>query len=313
MTKKISSKTTNKSLKGGGKKDRCDRYKNKKTHGLPTNYVYRHCKKCPKNKTFRIFQEGNAYRNVRNACIDTESHKKSKQKAKDKETKCVSLKNVHWYGWKGFPCKGTSDEKKYRAYLNEEIKKFTENKMKHSHPESVIKTTKKEIQELNDFYKQKGGGKQNKQNKRTFRLSKWVLPTLPRSALKKMDSEVLQGYARLYKIKPCKGCEPYTDKDLIRELSRFIPSDKINKDYWDCIKKGKKSIGKYPFKSRNNTSKKFKEMSLHDQVKHTNQKIRRMRKKYKKEIDVYSKRSRKLYETCNKQREKQMKKQIKGK
>ena len=142
-------------------------------------------------------------------------------------------------------------------------------------------------------------------------VSKWVLPTLPRSALRRMDSDTLNKYAKMYKVKPCKGCDPYTDKDLVRELSKFIPSDKIKRDYWKCIKS--KKVGKYPIKARNDTSKAYQKMSLHEKVKHTNKRVRTLRKKHKKEIDAYHNRSRKALEECKKQRQKQMEKQIRGK
>ena len=153
--------------------------------------------------------------------------------------------------------------------------------------------------------------KRTRKNKQNGGVSKWVLPTLPRSALRKMDTDKLNKYAKLYKVKPCKGCDPYTDKDLVRELSRFIPSDKIKHDYDKCIKT--KKVGKYPIKARNDTSKAFKKMSLKERVKHTNKKIRKLRKKHKKEIDAYHKRSRKALEECGKEKKKQMEKQIKGK
>ena len=72
------------------------------------------------------------------------------------------------------------------------------------------------------------------------RLSKWVLPTLKISTLKKLDRDTLEGYAKLYKVK---GFKKLTDKELISKLSKFIPSDKIKKDYYKCIKSHK--IGKY--------------------------------------------------------------------
>ena len=53
-------------------------------------------------------------------------------------------------------------------------------------------------------------------------------------------------------------------------------------------------------KQRNNTSKKFKEMSLKEKVKHTQRKIRNLRTKYKKEIDIYHKKSKRMYKKCNK-------------
>ena len=59
-------------------------------------------------------------------------------------------------------------------------------------------------------------------------VQKWLLPTYKRSRLKWFDRDTLNKYAKMYKIKPCKGCKPYTDKELIRELSKFIPSDKIH-------------------------------------------------------------------------------------
>ena len=149
----------------------------------------------------------------------------------------------------------------------------------------------------------------NKRSKPKRRLSKWVLTTLKRTTLKKLDRETLEGYAKLYKVK---GFKKLTDKELISELSRFIPSDKINKDYGKCIKSHK--IGKYPaMKARNNTSKTFLKMSLKERVKHTVKKIREHNKKHKKQIDAFKARSRKAYEDCGNKKDKQMTKQIKGK
>jgi len=149
----------------------------------------------------------------------------------------------------------------------------------------------------------------NKRSKPKRRLSKWVLTTLKRTTLKKLDRETLEGYAKLYKVK---GFKKLTDKELISELSRFIPSDKINKDYGKCIKSHK--IGKYPaMKARNNTSKAFQKMSLNERVKYTNRKVKEHRKKNKKQIDAFKARSRKAYEDCGNKKDKQMTKQIKGK
>jgi len=148
----------------------------------------------------------------------------------------------------------------------------------------------------------------NKRSKPKRRLSKWVLTTLKRTTLKKLDRETLEGYAKLYKVK---GFKKLTDKELISELSRFIPSDKINKDYGKCIKSHK--IGKYPVKARNNTSKAFQKMSLNERVKYTNRKVKEHRKKNKKQIDAFKARSRKAYEDCGNKKDKQMTKQIKGK
>tara|TARA_B110000503_G_C6889133_1_gene305972 strand:+ start:33 stop:530 length:498 start_codon:yes stop_codon:yes gene_type:complete len=163
--------------------------------------------------------------------------------------------------------------------------------------------------------KRSSSGKRSSSNKRTnrknepkSRLSKWVLTTLKRTTLKKLDRETLEGYAKLYKVK---GFKKLTDKELITELSRFIPSDKINKDYGKCIKSHK--IGKYPIKARNNTSKAFQKMSLNERVKYTNRKVKEQRKKNKKEIDAFKARSRKAYDDCSNKRDKQMTKQIKGK
>ena len=83
--------------------------------------------------------------------------------------------------------------------------------------------------------------KQKKYTKR--RLSKWVLLTLPTSALKKMDSETLNKYAKMYGVKSPKGKPSYTDKELVRELSKFIYAEKKRRaDYWECEKKGKKKF-----------------------------------------------------------------------
>ena len=148
----------------------------------------------------------------------------------------------------------------------------------------------------------------NKRSKPKRRLSKWVLTTLKRTTLKKLDRETLEGYAKLYKVK---GFKKLTDKELIHELSRFIPSDKIKEDYGKCIKSHK--IGKYPIKARNNTSKAFQKMSLNERVKYTNRKVKEHRKKNKKQIDAFKARSRKAYEDCGNKKDKQMTKQIKGK
>jgi len=153
--------------------------------------------------------------------------------------------------------------------------------------------------------------KQKKYTKR--RLSKWELLTLPTSALKKMDSETLNKYAKMYGVKPPKGKPSYTDKELVRELSKFIPSKKIIADYWSCVKKEKKKIGKYPFKVRSSNSKKYKNMSLSEKVKHTNRKTTKLRKKYKKQLDSYHKKTKALYDKCEKQKKKQMDKQIQKK
>jgi len=148
----------------------------------------------------------------------------------------------------------------------------------------------------------------NKRSKAKRRLSKWVLPTLKRSTLKKLDRDELEGYAKLYKVK---GLKKLTDKELISELSKFIPSDKIKKDYYKCIKSHK--IGKYPIRARNNTSKAYQKLSLKEKVKFINRKVKEDYKKHKKEIDDFRERSRKAYEECNTKRKKQYEKQIKGK
>lgn len=159
--------------------------------------------------------------------------------------------------------------------------------------------------------KRSSSNKRNSSNKRSKpkrRLSKWVLPTLKRSTLKKLDRDTLEGYAKLYKVK---GFKKLTDKELISELSKFIPSDKIKKDYGKCIKSHK--IGKYPKRARNNTSKAYQKLSLKERVKYTNRKVKEDRKKHKKEIDDFRARSRKAYEDCNTKRKKQYEKQIKDK
>jgi hypothetical protein len=41
-------------------------------------------------------------------------------------------------------------------------------------------------------------------------------------------------------------------------------------------------------------------MSLKEKVKHTQRKIRNLRTKYKKEIDIYNKKTKRMYKKCNK-------------
>ena len=152
--------------------------------------------------------------------------------------------------------------------------------------------------------------KQKKYTKRKFNLSKWMLLDMRISTLRKLDSDSLNKFAKMYGVKSPKGKPPYTDKELIRELSKFIPSKKIIADYWMCVKKEKKKIGKYPFKVRSSNSKKYKKMSLSEKVKHTNRKATKLRKKYKKQLDSYHKKTKALYDKCEKQKKKQMDKQI---
>ena len=51
----------------------------------------------------------------------------------------------------------------------------------------------------------RGGSKKrsssNKRSRPKRRLSKWVLTTLKRSTLKRLDKDTLEGYAKLYKVK----------------------------------------------------------------------------------------------------------------
>jgi len=157
--------------------------------------------------------------------------------------------------------------------------------------------------------KQRGKScKRTRKNKQNGGVSKWMLPGYRPSDVRGMGREELDKYAKLYEIKDIKK---YSDKELARELIKFIPSDKIKRDYWKCIKS--KKVGKYPIKARNDTSKAYQKMSLHERVKHNNKKIRSLRKKHKKEIDAYHKRTIKANEECEKQRQKQMEKQIRGK
>ena len=67
----------------------------------------------------------------------TKNLEKQKGKREKINTDCVSFSNVNWYGeWRGYPCKGTKDEKLYRKHLSDKLKKFKENKM--GHPNLII-------------------------------------------------------------------------------------------------------------------------------------------------------------------------------
>ena len=80
-----------------------------------------------------------------------------------------------------------------------------------------------------------------KQKKYTkMRLSKWMLPTMPISWLRKLDSDSLNKYAKMYGIKSPKGEPPYTDKELVQKLRKFIPS-KILPFFLNMMIKGYKS------------------------------------------------------------------------
>ena len=155
--------------------------------------------------------------------------------------------------------------------------------------------------------------KQKKYTKRRFNLSKWMLPGMRISTLRKLDSDSLNKYAKMYGVKSPKGKPPYTDKELVRELSKFIPSKKIIDDYWACEKKGKKKIGDYPIKRNYYKSKAYKNMSLSERVSYNNKRRNKLTKKYKKQIDSYNKKLGELYDKCEKLKKKQMDKQIQGK
>ena len=152
-------------------KDRCDKYKGKKTWDLEKDFVYKHCKKCPKNKTFKLMGLQRR-RDVLEACQDTKLIENILKKEKDKKEKCVSFSKPWWYGWKGYPCKGTKDEKIYRKYLNDEIARFKKNDMNHKNPESIIKSYKKQIEALNEFYKTNKSKSNSNKSKKTKSKSK---------------------------------------------------------------------------------------------------------------------------------------------
>ena len=69
----------------------------------------------------------------------------------------------------GYPCKGSKGEKEYRKYLKDGLKK---DKERGRNPGSYIKMYKKQLKELEDFYKQqKKGGRRRKtkRKKRSYR------------------------------------------------------------------------------------------------------------------------------------------------
>ena len=68
------------------KKDRCEKYKNKKTFNRPKNQVYNKCKRCPLHKTFETTGHIN--------CLDITPDEWKKKKKKDK------LKNPIFYSKK---------------------------------------------------------------------------------------------------------------------------------------------------------------------------------------------------------------------
>ena len=148
-------------------KDRCDKYKGKKTWDLDKDFVYKHCKKCPKNKTFKLMG-WKRRRDVLEACQDTKLVENILKKEKDKKEKCVSFSKPWGYGrYGGYPCKGTKDEKIYRKYLKDEIARFKKNDMNHKNPESIIKSYKKKINELNEFYKTNKSKSKKTKSKKT--------------------------------------------------------------------------------------------------------------------------------------------------
>ena len=111
-------------------KDRCNKYKNDDTYGFGKNFVYKHCKKCPKKKTWKI----NRYNTPNfkpaiwtiygNSCHDTEKlnkelEKKNKKKAfwEKNRYNCVYFKQRYKYDkHRGYPCKGSKGEREFRKY-----------------------------------------------------------------------------------------------------------------------------------------------------------------------------------------------------
>ena len=155
--------------------------------------------------------------------------------------------------------------------------------------------------------------KQKKYTKRKFNLSKWMLLDMRISTLRKLDSDSLNKFAKMYGVKSPKGKPPYTDKELVHKLSKFIPSKKIKDDYWSCVKKEKKKLGDYPIKRSYYKNKAYKTMSLSERVSYNNKRINKLRKKNKKQLDSYHKKTKALYDKCEKQKKKQMDKQIQKK
>ena len=176
-------------------KDRCDKYKNDNTFGFGKNFVYKHCKKCPKKKTWKI----NRYNTPNfkpaiftiygNSCHNTEKLNKKEKISKN----CVYFKNQLWkYGKEnGYPCKGSKGEREFRKYLDDEVNKWKQKKKRSfkknqtiklhrmgrqmtkkeyiKHCNHIIKRNshyrKKKLKELNDFYKSQNKRKKTKRRK----------------------------------------------------------------------------------------------------------------------------------------------------
>jgi hypothetical protein len=184
-------------------KDRCDKYKDDNTFGFGKNYVYKHCKRCPQKKTWKINKYNTpgfkpAIFTIGNSCHDTEKlnaelRKRNKKKKKVSE-KCVYYKQKWKYGkGSGYPCKGIG-EREYRKYLDDEVNEWINKKKRPFKKNETIKLhrmgnpmtkkeyikhcdyfirynsnkRKKKLKELNDFYKSQNK-KVDKTKKRTKR------------------------------------------------------------------------------------------------------------------------------------------------
>ena len=188
-------------------KDRCEKYKGNNTLGFGKNYVYKHCKRCPKNKTWKINKYNTpgfkpAIFTIGNSCHDTEKlnaeiDKRNKKKEKVSKN-CVYFKNQWKYGkLNGYPCKGSKGEKEFRKYLDDKVNEMVAEKKnpgKIYHPKHRIfdksdselnkffdqrikdyKNNRKRLfKEMDDFYKSqsKKGGRTKKISKRTRRRSR---------------------------------------------------------------------------------------------------------------------------------------------
>ena len=161
-------------------KDRCDKYNNKNTMGLGKNFVYKHCKRCPNNKTWKIYS-GSQRKHISagESCHDTGIINKEKDRLKKLKTKCVYYKFPYNYSKvHGYPCRGKG-EKEYRKYLDEDVKNYPDKKSK--------KIRKQKLKELDEFYKNQEGGKTKKKKKtrRTRRTRKKRRTRRSRRTIKK--------------------------------------------------------------------------------------------------------------------------------
>ena len=153
--------------------------------------------------------------------------------------------------------------------------------------------------------------KQSKQSKHPSRVTKKGFQTVTYAELRNLPSTTLNRYARLWSIYPCGACEPYTDKELISILRRYLhppqrvakSRGQINREYHTCTRK----VGKSPWQTHYTyTGKPLRTLPADQRWNVIQASRRKFKKTFKKELDTYDKHWTRVYKQCYKTKRQQM-------